>query len=56
MSLAAVGAGSSNPAHAGSMTYEIAINTTAAGLAPGAGGFVDIQLSPGSPQGPPPSV
>ena len=56
VSLAAVGAGSSNPAHAGSMTYEIAINTTAAGLAPGAGGFVDIQLSPAAPQGPPPSV
>jgi hypothetical protein len=56
MATAGVGAGSTNPAHAGSATYEILVNTTAAGLAPGAGGFVDIQLNPATAQGPPPSV
>ncbi len=40
--LAVAGAGLSNPARAGSASYEILADTT--GLVPGAGGLIDINL------------
>jgi PEP-CTERM motif len=42
--LAVVGAGLTSPAHGGSLSFEILIDTS--GLIPGPGGLVDIQLNP----------
>jgi PEP-CTERM motif len=50
--LAVVVAGSSRPAQAGSESYEILINSSAAGLVAGPGGLVDIELNPNGPQSP----
>lgn len=49
MILAAAGAGLSNPAKAGSVTYEILADTS--GLIPGPGGLIDISLNPSFPTG-----
>jgi PEP-CTERM motif len=40
-----------NPAHAGSVTFEVLVNT--GGLIPGPGGLIDMQLSPATPPGSP---
>jgi PEP-CTERM motif len=44
MLLAVAGAGLTSPAHGGSLSYEILIDTS--GLIPGPGGLADIQLNP----------
>lgn len=44
--LAAAVDGSARPARAGSATFEIEIDSAAAGLSTGAGGLMDIQLNP----------
>jgi hypothetical protein len=43
------GAGLSNPARAGSLTYKIKVDTS--GLAQGLGGFIQVTLGPNSPTG-----
>lgn len=54
LAIAGSGSGHFNPAHAGSVTYEILADTS--GLIPGPGGVLDISLNPAYPAGPPPSV